>query len=217
MEERKLKGLKAQDQDFDYVIVADDEITYNGDLYDCQYNGFGLSHAEIGDYSWGEFDFDCDLKDAIKKHFGIEGNLEGLCITEDEINIHTYDADEEEELSELLEEKEDKIREFANKWAEKHESLVKGNYIEYYNGSNYDTIVLWSDIDDCDTQREYELLDEDNEEAIQVLEEYASSKFIEEDFYGIRYRSQKYEFYMTKGESWGIFTATKIRAKNNRF
>ena len=206
MEERKLRVVKAQDQDFDYVIVSDDEITYNGDLYDCQYNGFGLSHADIGDYSWGEFDFDCDLKDAIKKHFKLECNLEGLCITEDDI---TYDADEEE-LSELLEEKEDKIREFANKWAEKNESLVKGNYIEYYDGSNYDTIVLWSDIDDFDTRREYELLDEDDEEAMQVLEEYAASKFAEEDFYGITYRSQKYEFYISKGESWGMCTATKI-------
>ena len=217
MEERKLRVVKAQDQDYNYVIVSDSEITYNGDLCDCQYNGFSLSHAEIGDYSWGEFDFNRDLKDAIKKHFKIEGCIEGLCITEDDINIHTYDADEEEELTELLEEKEDEIREFADEWAEKHESLVKGNYIEYYNGSNYDTIVLWSDIDDCDTRREYELLDEDNEEAMQVLEEYSSSKFIEEDFYGITYRSQTYEFYMSKGETWGIFTATKIRAKNNRF
>ena len=50
-----------------------------------------------------------------------------------------------------------------------------------------------------------------------LLEEYAASKFIEEDFYGKTYRSQKYEFYISKGESWGIFTATKIRAKNNRF
>ena len=216
MEERKLRVVKAQDQDYNYVIVYDSEITYNGDLYDCQYNGFGLSHAEIGDYSWGEFQFDCDLKDAIKKHFGIEGcSLEGLCITEDEINIHTYDADEEEELTELLEEKEDEIREFSNKWAEKHESLVKGNYIEYYDGSNYDTIVLWSDIDDCDTEREYELLDEDNEEAMQVLAAYSSSKFIEEDFYGKTYRSQKYEFYISKGESWGICTA-KITSSNNQ-
>lgn len=210
MEEKKLRVVKAQDQDFEYVIVSDSEITYNGDLCDCQYNGFSLSHADIGDYSWGEFDFNCDLKDAIKKHFGIEGNIDGLCITEDKIAIHTYDADEEEELTELLEEKEDEIREFANKWAEKNESLVKGNYIEYYDGSNYDTIVLWSDIDDFDTRREYELLDEDNEEAIQVLEEYAASKFTEEDFYGITYRSQKYEFYISKGESWGICTATKI-------
>ena len=210
MEEKKLRVVKAQDQDYNYVIVSDDEITYNSPLYDCQYNGFGLSHADIGDYSWGEFDFNRDLKDAIKKHFKIEGCIDGLCITEDNIDIHTYDADEEEELSELLEEKEDKIREFADEWAEKNESLVKGNYIEYYNGSNYDTIVLWSDIDEYDTEREYELLDEDNEEAIQVLEEYAASKFIEEDFYGITYRSQKYEFYISKGESWGICTATKI-------
>ena len=217
MEERKLRVVKAQEQDYNYVIVSDDEITYNGDLCDCQYNGFGLSHADIGDYSWGEFQFDCDLKDAIKKHFKIEGcNLEGLCITEDEIYIHTYDADEEEELSELLEEKEDEIREFANKWAEKNESLVKGNYIEYYDGSNYDTIVLWSDIDEYDTQREYELLDEDDEEAMQVLEEYAASKFVEEDFYGKTYRSQKYEFYISKGESWGICTATKITSSNNQ-
>ena len=212
MEERKLRVVKAQEQDYNYVIVSDDEITYNSPLYDCQYNGFGLSHAEIGDYSWGEFQFDCDLKDAIKKHFKLGCNLDGLCITEDDI---TYDADEEE-LIDLLEEKEDKIREFANKWAEKNESLVKGNYIEYYNGSNYDTIVLSSDIDDCDTEIEYELLDEDDEEAIQVLEEYAASKFAEEDFYGITYKSQTYEFYMTKGETWGICAATKITSSNNQ-
>ena len=215
MEERKLRVVKAQEQDYNYVIVSDSEITYNGDLCDCKYNGFGLSHADIGDYSWGEFEFNCDLKDAIKKHFVIECNLEGLCITEDDIYIHTYDADEEEELTELLEEKEDEIREFADEWAEKNESLVKGNYIEYYDGSNYDTIVLWSDIDDFDTRREYELLDEDDEEAIQVLEEYAASKFAEEDFYGKTYRSQKYEFYISKGESWGICTA-KITSSNNQ-
>ena len=215
MEEKKLRVVKAYEQDYNYVIVSDDEITYNSPLYDCQYNGFNLSHADIGDYSWGEFEFDCDLKDAIKKHFGIECNLEGLCITEDKIDIHTYDADEEEELTELLEEKENEIREFADEWAEKNESLVKGNYIEYSDGSNHDTIVLWSDIDDCDTQREYELLDEDDEEAMQVLEEYAASKFVEEDFYGKTYRSQKYEFYMSKGESWGICTA-KITSSNNQ-
>ena len=113
-------------------------------------------------------------------------------------------------MIELLEEKEDEIRKFADEWAAKNESLVKGNYIEYWNGSNNDTIVLWSDIDECDTQREYELLDEDDEEAKQVLEEYAASKFVEEDFYGETYQSKEYEFYMTKGESWGICTATKI-------
>ena len=209
MEEKQLRVVKAQEQDYNYVIVYDDEITYNGDLCDCKYNGFGLSHADIGDYSWGEFDFDCDLKDAIKKHFKIEGNIDGLCITEDDIYA------DEEELSELLEEKEDEIREFADEWAEKHESLVKGNYIEYYDGSNYDTIVLWSDIDDFDTRREYELLDEDDEEAMQVLEEYAASKFVEEDFYGITYMSPKYEFYISKGESWGICTA-KITSSNNQ-
>ena len=211
MEERKLRVVKANNQDYNYVIVSESEITYNGELYDCQYNGFSLSHAEIGDYSWGEFEFDCDLKDAIKKHFGIECNLIGLVITEDEIYINTYDADDEYELTKLLEENEDEIREFADEWAEKHESLVKGNYIEYWNGSNHDTIVLWSDIDECDTQREYELLDEDNEEAIQILEEYESSKFVEEDFYGKTYRSQKYKFYMSKGESWGLYTVTEIK------
>ena len=70
---------------------------------------------------------------------------------------------------------------------------------------------MWSDIDECDTQREYELLDEDNEEAIKVLEEYESSKFVEEDFYGETCRSQKYEFYMSKGESWGLYTVTEIK------
>lgn len=210
MEEKKLRVVKAYEKEYDYVIVNNKEITFNGNLCDCKYNGLSLSHADIGDYSWGEFEFDCDLKDAIKKHFEIECNLEGLCITEDEIYIHTYDADEEEELIELLEEKEDEIRKFADEWAEKNESLVKGNYIEYWNGSNHDTIVLWSDIDECDTQREYELLDEDDEEAIKVLAAYSSSKFVEEDFYGKTYRSQKYEFYMSKGESWGICTATKI-------
>ena len=179
MEISDLRVVKAYEKEYDYVIVHNNEITYNRNLCDC---------LDVGDYSWGEFEFDCDLKDAIKKHFDLDINLEGLCITEDEIYIHTYDADEEEELSELLEEKEDEIRKFADEWAKKNESLVKGNYIEYWNGSNHNTIVLWSDIDECDTQREYELLDEDDEEAIKVLEEYAASKFVKEDFYGKTYR-----------------------------
>ena len=146
MERTDLRVVKAYEQDYDYVIVNNKEITYNGELYGCLSDC--LSHADIGDYSWGEFEFDCDLKDAIKKHFDLDINREGLVITEDEIYIHTYDADEEEELTELLEEKEDEIRKFADEWAAKNESLVKGNYIEYWNGSNHDTIVLWSDIDE---------------------------------------------------------------------
>lgn len=210
MEKTDLRVVKAYEQDYDYVVVNEREITFNGNLCDCQYNGLSLSHEEIGDYSFGQYNFDKDLKQAIKEAFNIDLSLDGLIIDADSLDIHTYDVEEEEELSRLIDTKGKEIIAFANDWAEKHEDLVKGDYIEYWDGSNTDTIVLWSDIDECDTQREYELLDEDDEEAIKVLEEYAASKFVEEDFYGITYRSQEYEFYMSKGESWEICTATKI-------
>lgn len=208
--ERKLRVIKAYEQEYLYVIVNENEITFNGNLCDCKYNGLSLSHAEIGDYSFGQYDFDKDLKEAIKEAFNIDLSLDGLVIDECSLDIHTYDADEEEELSKLIETKGDEIIAFADQWAEKHQDLVKGDYIEYWDGSNTDTIVLSSDIEDYSTRREYELLDEDDEEAIKVLEEYAASKFVEEDFYSETYQSKEYEFYMSKGESWGICTATKI-------
>lgn len=208
--ERKLRVVKAYEQEFLYVIVNENEITFNGNLCDCKYNGLSLSHAEIGDYSFGQYDFDKDLKQAIKEALNIDLSLDGLVIDEDSLDIHTYDAEEEEELSKLIETKGDEIIAFADKWAKKHEDLVKGDYIEYWDGSNTDTIVLSSDVEDYSTRRDYELLDEDDEEARKVLEEYAASKFVEEDFYGETYQSKEYEFYMSKGESWGICTATKI-------
>ena len=211
MEEKKLRVIKAYEQEYLYVIVGEREITFNGNLCDCFYNGLKLNHDEIGDYSFGQYDFDKELKQAIKEAFNLDMSLDGLVIDEDSIDIHTYDPDEEEELSELLDEKEDEIRKFADEWAAKHQDLVKGDYIEYWDGSNWDTIVLRSDVEDYSTSRDYELLDEDDEEAIKVLEEYAASKFVEEDFYGITYRSQKYEFYMSKGESWGLYTVEKIK------
>lgn len=208
--ERKLRVVKAYEQEYLYVIVGEDEITFNGNLYDCKYNGLSLSHAEIGDYSFGQYDFDKDLKQAIKEAFNLDMSLDGLVIDECSIDIHTYDADEEEELSRLIAEKGKEITAFANDWAAKHQDLVKGDYIEYWDGSNTDTIVLSSDIEDYSTRRDYELLDEDDEEARKVLEEYAASKFVKEDFYGITYRSQKYEFYMSKGESWGLYIVSHI-------
>ena len=57
MEKTDLRVVKAHEQDY-YVLVNNKEITYNGELCDCLYNGFGLSHAEVGDYSWGEYEFD---------------------------------------------------------------------------------------------------------------------------------------------------------------
>lgn len=208
--ERKLRVIKAYEQEFLYVIVREDEITFNGNLCDCKYNGLSLSHAEIGDYSYGQSNFDADIKQAIKEAFNLDLSLDGLVIDECSLDIHTYDADEEEELSKLIETKGAEITAFADEWAAKHQDLVKGDYIEYWDGSNWDTIVLRSDVEDYSTRRDYELLDEDDEEAIKVLQEFAAKELIDEDFYGKIYRSQEYEFYLSKGESWGICTATEI-------
>lgn len=210
MKKTDLRVVKAYEKEYDYVIVNNKEITYNSNLCDCQYNGLSLSHEEIGDYSFGQYDFDKDLKQAIKEAFNLDLSLDGLVIDEDSIDIHTYDADEEEELSKLIETKGAEITAFANDWAAKHQDLVRGDYIAYWDGSNWDTIVLRSDVEDYSTRRDCELLDEDDEEAIKVLQEFAAKELIDEDFYGKRYRSQEYEFYMSKGESWGICTATKI-------
>lgn len=209
--ERKLRVIKAYEQEYLYVIVNENEITFNGNLCDCKYNGLSLSHAEIGDYSFGQYDFDKDLKQAIKEAFSIDMPLDGLVIDKGSLDIHTYDADEEEELSRLIETKGDEIIAFADKWAAKHEDLVKGDYIEYWDGSNTDTIVLRSDIEDYSTIRDYELLDEDDEETIKVLQEFAAKELIDEDFYGKRYRSQSYDFCSSNGETWGLYMVEKIK------
>lgn len=210
MEEKKLRVVKAHEKEYDYVIVNNKEITFNGNLYDCKYNGLSLSHAEIGDYSFGQYDFDADLKKAIKEALNIDLSLDGLVIDKGSLDIHTYDTEEEEELSRLIDTKGKEIIAFADEWAEKHEDLVKGDYIEYWDGSNTDTIVLNSDIDDYSTRRDYELLDEDDEEAIKVLQEFEAKELVEEDFYEKRYRSKSYDFCLSKGETWGLYTVGKI-------
>lgn len=215
--ERKLRVIKAYEQEFLYVIVNEREITFNGNLYDCKYNGLSLSHAEIGDYSFGQNDFDKDLKQAIKEAFNIDMSLDGLVIDEDSLDIHTYDAAEEEELSRLIDTKGKEIRDFADEWAEKHQDLVKGDYIAYWDGSNWDTIVLRSDVEDYSTRRDYELLDEDDEEAIKVLQEFAAKELIDEDFYGKKYRSQSYDFCSSNGETWGLYIVSHISDEEEEY
>lgn len=211
MKATKLRVVKAYEQEYLYVVVNENEITFNSNLYDCKYNGLSLSHAEIGDYSFGQCNFDQDLKQAIKETLNIDLSLDGLVIDKGSLDIHTYDAEEEEELSKLIEEKGAKIIAFADEWAKKHKDLVKGDYIEYWDGSNTDTIVLNSDIEDYSTRRDYELLDEDDEEAITVLKECEAKELIEEDFYEKRYRSKNYDFCLCKGDTWGLYTVEKIK------
>lgn len=207
--ERKLRVVKAYEQEYLYVIVNEKEITFNGNLCECKYNGLSLSHAEIGDYSFGQCNFDEDLKQAIKEALNIDLSLDGLVVNKNNLDIHTYDAEEEEELSRLIKEKRAEIIAFANDWAEKHEDLVKGDYIEYWDGSNTDTIVLNSDIEDYSTRRDYELLDEDDEEAIKVLKECEEKELLDEDCYETRYRGKNYDFCLCKGDTWGLYTVKK--------
>ena len=49
MEKTDLRVVKAHEQEYDYVIVNNKEITYNSNLYDCLSDC--LSHAELARFT----------------------------------------------------------------------------------------------------------------------------------------------------------------------
>ncbi len=214
---RVLRVNKTYYDDYDFVIVAENSITFGGNLSDS----LGLSHEDVGDYTFGDEDFDRELKSAIKDYFNISAsaNLRGLNITDNDIEIIPWFFDDDDDdlddnnVLEFLQENELAIREFADNYAKENEILVTGDYIEYWNGQNNITIELSTSIDNGWEDYEYQLLDEDDKDAVKILKEYKNADFIEENLYGITYKSEHYEFYIKKRDTFEIANVTKLRNK----
>ena len=145
---RVLKNINHLENGVDYFVVNEDqisEIAADGTTFD-----YSLENGESTCWS----DLESELE---KKYKGLS-----FAISEgNEIDIDTWDSDDE-----ALEEAErtnkiEKIREFAKEWLEDHECFYDCKFWNYWDGHNWQSLLLYCENPDVDNNKDYELLGED--------------------------------------------------------
>ena len=101
---------------------------------------------------------------AIEKKFGINS-----------AELSLYGEDNELEAcfdSEISDELLSEINKFAKGWRKENEWFDNPLYWNYYDNSNYKSILLHSEVEDADNNRQFDLLDNDDETAKAVIAAY---------------------------------------------
>lgn len=143
-----------------YKIISRDEVIEKplSETYD-QY-GQMIGEANAGDYSVMNTESNFAIKDCIeeiKNHFNVNLNddqvydLKEIIIDEDYDNINYYD-----EIKDLFDKKE--LQSFVEKWREENEAHTMCTCFEYWDGSNWKSIVF--DYDGQDYHEYSEVSDE---------------------------------------------------------
>lgn len=145
---RVLKNINHLENGVDYFVVNEDQISEtaaDGTTFD-----YSLENGESTCWS----DLESELEEKYKGlSFALsEGN---------EIDIDTWNSDDE-----ALEEAErtnkiEKIREFAKEWLEDHECFYDCKFWNYWDGHNWQSLLLYCENPDVDNNKDYELLGED--------------------------------------------------------
>lgn len=149
-----LENLQQEDDQPRYLVVLAKEIE---------------NHAADGssyDYSLNNDESECeyDMMKAIEKKFGVNT-----------AELSLYGEDNELEAcigSEISDELLDKINDFAKKWREENEWFDKPLYWNYFDGSNWRAELLHSEVEDVNDNRQYDLLDNNDETAKEVIAAY---------------------------------------------
>lgn len=145
---RVLKNINHLENGVDYFVVNEDqisEIAADETTFD-----YSLENGESTCWS----DLESELEEKYKGlSFALsEGN---------EIDIDTWNSDDE-----ALEEAErtnkiEKIREFAKEWLEEHEYFYDCKFWNYWDGHNWQSLLLYCENPGVDDNKDYELLGED--------------------------------------------------------
>lgn len=149
-----LENLMQEDDQPKFLVVLAKEIE--------NYAADGSSY----DYSLknGESECEYDMMKAIEKKFGINS-----------AELSLYGEDNELEAcfdSEISDEQLAEINKFAKNWRKENEWFDNPLYWNYYGNSNYNSILLHSEVEDVNNNREFNLLDNDDETAKAVIAAY---------------------------------------------
>ena len=149
-----LENLQQEDDQPRYLVVLAKEIE--------NYAADGSSY----DYSLenGESECEYDMMKAIEKKFGINTSDLSLCGEDNELEACIGSEISDELLA--------KINDFAKTWRKENEWFDSPTYWNYYAGSGYKSILLHSEVEDVNDNRQFGLLDNDDETAKKVIAAY---------------------------------------------
>lgn len=149
-----LENLQQEDDQPRYLVVLAKEIE--------KYAADGSSN----DYSLKNNESECeyDMMKAIEKKFGVNST-----------ELSLYGDNNELEAcigSEITDEQLAKINDFAKVWRNENEWFDSPLYWNYYDGSNWKSELLHSEIEGVNDNRQYDLLDSNDENAKEVIAAY---------------------------------------------
>lgn len=149
-----LENLQYEDDQPRFIIVLAKEIE--------NYAADGSSY----DYSLknGESECEYDMMKAIEKEFDVDSSELSLYGENNELEACIGSEISDEQLSE--------INKFAKKWRKENEWFDSPLYWNYYGTSKYNSILLHSEVEDVNNNREFNLLDNDDETAKNVIAAY---------------------------------------------
>lgn len=159
-----LENLQQEDDQPRYLVVLAKEIE---------------NHAADGssyDYSLNNDESECeyDMMKAIEKKF--EVNTSELSIYGEDNELETCIGSEISD--ELLAE----INKFAKKWREENEWFDKPLYWNYFDGSNRKSELLHSEVEGVNDNRQYDLLDNNDETAKEVIAAYDRAEDVQREW-----------------------------------
>ena len=153
---RVLKNINHLGNGVDYFVVYEDQIS--GTAADGTTFDYSLENGESTCWS----DLESELEE---KYEGLRFTLS----TDNEIDIDTWDSDDdalaEAEKTNLIQE----IRQFAKAWLEEFECYYDCQFWNYWDGHNWKSELLYCEDPDVDNNKDYELLDDDDEEESLIL------------------------------------------------
>ena len=149
-----LENLQHEDDQPRFLVVLAKEIE--------NYAADGSSY----DYSLknGESECEYDMMKAIEKKFGINSAELSICGEDNELEACLDSEISDDLLSE--------INKFAKTWRKENEWFDTPLYWNYYGNSNYKSILLHSEVEDVNNNRQFDLLDNDDETAKAVIAAY---------------------------------------------
>lgn len=137
----------------DYLVIYEDQISD------------GAADGTSFDYSLANGESTCwsELKDELEsKYKGLSFDLGDDNQIEIDACFSDDDALAEAEKTNLIKE----IRQFAKEWLEEYECYYDCQFWNYWDGHNWKSELLYCEIPGVDDNKDYELLDDDEEESI---------------------------------------------------
>lgn len=159
-----LENIQQEDDQPRFLVVLSKEIE--------NYAADGSSF----DYSLENSESECeyDMMKAIEKNFGIDSSELSLFGVDNELEAD-FDSEIDDDLIA-------KINDFAKTWRKEHEWFDEPLYWNYFDGSNWKSELLHSEVEYANDNRQYDLLDSDDETAKEVIAAYDRAEDVPRDW-----------------------------------